>query len=237
MPDLRLHKDDLKASLPPLLTALAYGVVLLGEGTLFGYTGQELRLLLQVEFLVIHSFPFLCIFAWMGGEGTRHPLTKGAGGKPIHWRMAFWGMLALYVLMALSMGGMGLVYFLVATAATYPVFLGFGRAVQTPRDLPRMTVPPVGPWPSLGPRDKEEWLRLGSSWIACFILYLSFLGFFDLPNNVDDWRAEPSTYKAGLAYFLSLALMELFGVHAKMARWVKVTAEKAKPPEGSQGPR
>jgi hypothetical protein len=214
MPDVHLHKEDLKTSLPAFLTAAAYGLCLFFPFSQ-GLLGHDLKVLLQIEFLVIHSFVFLALFAWMAGEGSRHRALAGKGGDPAAWRWAFWGMLSLYVLASLSVSWKGPLYFLAATAATYPVFLGIGSGAArsegfhgTLRERSRLRLAPAG----LG-----DWLRLGSIWLFSIVTYLSLIGLFDLSNSVDQWRAEPATYQAGLAYFLGLGLLEAFGAHGKIA--------------------
>jgi len=230
MPDIHLHQEDLKASLPAFLTALAYGAALYGMDSFLGVTGRELKVLLQVEFLVIHSFPFLCVFAWMGGEGARTPRMGAKAGNPKHWKAAFWGMLALYLLVALSMGWMGPIYFLVATATTYPLFLGLGRTTPGTMEVPGTTPTVRPPLFRLSPKDQEDWWRLGSNWVTCFILYIVLISFFDLSNNVDHWRAEPRTYWAGLGYFVALGILELWGFHDRMVRILKRLQAMTQPP-------
>jgi hypothetical protein len=231
MPDIHLHKEDLKASLPAFLTAFAYGVVLFGLDWVPGITGEDLTLLLQVEFLVIHSFPFLAIFSWAGRPEGKDPALLKTMGNPKAWRAAFWGFLCMYVLVALSMGWKGPFYFFAATAATYPLFLGLRAGSQEVPCLPGLTTTVKMPILQFSPVDRESWARLGSAWLACFILYLAFTGFFDLSNNVDEWDAEWITYQAGFWYFLSLGVLEMMGVHGKLAKWAKVMYEKSQPPK------
>jgi hypothetical protein len=75
-----------------------------------GFTPEQLAKLMQIELLVIHSFPFMAIVA-MGKP-------KKKSGKIIQW-CVFWGLLSVYIYLAFKMGFASVLVFLGLTLATY----------------------------------------------------------------------------------------------------------------------
>lgn len=110
---LRLRKN-IVAALPNLLFALLYAVNIYKELTVLGLTSRMLKLMMELEFLVIHSFPFLALCAILPGDTEKQR-------KFLRW--GFWGLLCLYLFAAGDMGGFcGVVLFAGLTFSTY---LGF----------------------------------------------------------------------------------------------------------------
>jgi len=95
--------------------AAAYArVILQGQG-LVGLGPDRLTRLMQIEFLVIHSFPFLGLIALVRPTAWRH--------RAIQWS-AFGGLLSIYLWMAFTEGGWESVLTLLGlTLATYVGFL------------------------------------------------------------------------------------------------------------------
>ncbi|MEK6742434.1 MAG: hypothetical protein AABZ15_02440 [Nitrospirota bacterium] len=107
-----LNGRNFAAALPNLLFALLYALNIYEKVTVLGLTSRMLKLMMELEFLVIHSFPFLAFFA-IGNRSKQHTF----------FRWGFWGLLCLYLIMAGSMGGFwGIVVF---AALTFSTYLGF----------------------------------------------------------------------------------------------------------------
>lgn len=102
------------AAVPDGLLIAAY-VAAYYEGTeLFGLSARWLSELMQIEFLVIHSFLFLGLIALPKADTKKEKITQ--------WS-AFFVFLSGYLLFASSAGWAGIGAFLGATAATYFGFL------------------------------------------------------------------------------------------------------------------
>lgn len=100
------------AGLPELFVGLQFLVLAGGGKPLFGAGARELTLLMQVEFLVLHSMAFL---GWVA-------LWRPADGKARQTRaVVFWVLFALYCAAALSQGWR---YFLLFFGLTFVTYLG-----------------------------------------------------------------------------------------------------------------
>ena len=109
-----LQNRNIAAALPNLLFALMYALNIYGKVTVLGLTPRMLKLMMELEFLVIHSFPFLVLFAILPGNTEK---------QRKFFRWGFWGLLCLYVLAAGDIGGIwGVIVFAGLTFSTY---LGF----------------------------------------------------------------------------------------------------------------
>jgi len=109
-----LQGRNIAAALPNLLFALIYILNISQKVTVLGLTARMLKVMMELEFLVIHSFPFLVLFAILPGNTEK---------QRRFFRWGFWGLLCLYLLMANKMGGFwGVVVFACLTFSTY---LGF----------------------------------------------------------------------------------------------------------------
>lgn len=95
-----------------LLTAATYGSALGTGRPWFGFTREWLTVMMQIEFLVIHSFAFLMLIAWFQPKTRRLRVARWA---------VFLAFSALYLYAALtSAGGWASVgTFLGLTAVTY----------------------------------------------------------------------------------------------------------------------
>jgi hypothetical protein len=199
------RRENFWAGLPPLVTALTYTLVLtLGP---LGFLGEDFRVLLQVEFLVIHSFPFLGGFIFLRKVLETKNKKEGKDSNPVFLNFFFWGLLVLYVGVSFTLGWRGPIYFFAATLATY---LGF--------------------W--LKRFDPLAMYHLAGRWVACFFFYFVFISVFDLSNSVSLWRVEAKTFRMGLFYFLVLGLLECFGfydwVEWKIRKIIKDTTSVGK---------
>ena len=101
------------AGLPELLVGLHFLAVVNRWDSPFAVKPRDLTLLMQVEFLVIHSTAFL------GFVGLWRP--ENAAGRKTR-AVAFWGLFGLYCLMA---GSQGSKYLLVFFGLTFVTYLGF----------------------------------------------------------------------------------------------------------------
>ena len=141
--------------------------------------------LMQIEFLVIHSFPFITIVALLRPSTPRGRVLQ---------RIAFFGLLGLYLLGASTAGGWrGVLIFAALTLATYAGFLLYWtRGAQI--------------------------LRLGFRWLVSFILFLILAGITRMPESVNEWNQASEVCRFGFFYFLALGLLEGVGVY--QARWI-----------------
>lgn len=102
---------NIVAALPGLLFALLYFLGAYKKLTFFGMTPVMLKRMMAIEFLVIHSFPFLVFFAIF-------PVIAEKQRRNFQW--IFWGMLCFYLIMAFSLGRFwGVVVFAGLTFSTY----------------------------------------------------------------------------------------------------------------------
>jgi len=219
MPDIVLRRDHLLAAWPALLTALAYALLLSPFHPFPGMGGRELTTLFQIEFLVMLSFLFLAITGGIGWGGWASFRDKsGRTLDPKYPRRLFWGLLAVYLLASFSMGWAGPLYFLAATSATYPVFLGFTSKPSFFRGASPQVLTPLAGTATPDPLpDLSSWVQLGARWLLSFILYMACVSFADLSSNVDDWRPDAHTYWGGALYFAGLGSVELSGLYNRLA--------------------
>jgi hypothetical protein len=117
------------SALPGLLLGLAYGWPQSGLPGLFGLSRNDLTHMVQLEFLVIHSFPFLAII------GLLRPANSY-----VRWyrRIMFGGLVCFYIILARSMHGWpGVFMFAGLTMATY---LGFFLHITKPRIVNQLVI-------------------------------------------------------------------------------------------------
>lgn len=120
---------SIHAALPSLLFALLYALNIYAKVSILGLDSRMLKLMMELEFLVIHSFPFLALFAVL--SGTREKQSKC-------FRWAFWAMLCLYIFMSGKIAGFwGVVVFAGLTLSTY---LGFFFRMYTKQAMTELTV-------------------------------------------------------------------------------------------------
>lgn len=102
---------DLNSALPNLVLGSCYALTAFRGITLPFMDRHWLGTMMGIEFLVIHSFPFMMLI------GSAHPPTEQ--GEKCR-QVAFWGLLGLYVIMAAKMGGLpAIITFASLTVATY----------------------------------------------------------------------------------------------------------------------
>jgi hypothetical protein len=118
-------------------------------------------------------------------------LWKPADDKGRQTRaVAFWGVFGLYCVMAASQG---LQYFLVFFGLTFVTYLGLFMN-----------------W-----RSESALLQLGARWGIGLVVFLTAVGVFGTPKNVSEWTGRASVVRAGAAYFLVLAAIELSGLYLR----------------------
>lgn len=124
-----LQGRNIAAALPNLLFALIYALNIYGKVTVLGLTSRMLKLMMELEFLVIHSFPFLVLFAILPGNTEK---------QRKFFRWGFWALLCLYVLAAGDIGGIwGIIVFAGLTFSTY---LGFFFRMYTEQAMVELAV-------------------------------------------------------------------------------------------------
>jgi hypothetical protein len=111
---MKNYWKGITSSVPNLFISLCYILTVLYGTAIMGFTRGQLAKLMQIEFLVIHSFPFMAIVA-MGKP-------KNKSGKIMQW-CVFWGLLSVYIYLAFKMGFASVLIFLGLTLATYLGFL------------------------------------------------------------------------------------------------------------------
>jgi hypothetical protein len=103
----------LKAALPNLVLAGIYGLARFMNIFFPGISPSWLGKMMGIEFLVIHSFPFMMLF---GTGKNKLPLTAS--------KVVFWFLFVVYFLFALKMAGpAGVLAFGTLTVTTYLGFL------------------------------------------------------------------------------------------------------------------
>jgi hypothetical protein len=100
--------------LPDLFVLTTFITVFTSDNELFGIDKAHLRKLMQMEFVVLHSFAFVALFAFPRVDRLIERLIQGAIVS---------ALLFMYCAMALSEGWEGLCIFVGATFATYFGFL------------------------------------------------------------------------------------------------------------------
>jgi hypothetical protein len=181
------------AALPNLALAGIYALTLFRGVTVFGLTAHWLTVLMGIEFLVIHSFPFMMFIA-----AAKPPEPAGKRCQ----KALFWGLLSLYLLGALKMGGVaGLVSFVSLTITTY---LGY---------LLRMTSP-------------EATAQLVARWAASTLVFMFGAAVMRMPESVEEWFGERRTLYYGMLYFALLGLFEWRGIYSSL--WISRAWQKLK---------
>jgi hypothetical protein len=176
---------NIAAAVCSLLLAAGYASLKYEHRPLLGMGWHGMGQLMQIEFLVIHSFPFITVVALL-----RPSTPKGKMFR----RIAFWGLLILYISGAYSMGGWwGILTFAGLTLATYLGFL-----LHMTRGL--------------------EILRLGFRWLVSFVLFLVLAGFTRMPEAVESWSDTSKVYAFGFYYFLILGVLEWIGFY--QTQWI-----------------
>jgi hypothetical protein len=108
-------RANIQAALPNLLLAGLYAFAAFGRITLPFMDRRWLGALMGIEFLVIHSFPFMMLI------GSVRPRDDGARKCR---SAAFWGLFAVYFLFAAQLAGAaGVLAFAGLTVATYLGYL------------------------------------------------------------------------------------------------------------------
>lgn len=107
---------NIEGALPNLILAALYALAAFRGTTLPFLDRHSLGSLMGIQFLVIHSFPFMMFFALFAQQ------AQGRGRSC--WNGVFWGMFFIYFLFAADMGGLpGVVGFASLTVATYLGYL------------------------------------------------------------------------------------------------------------------
>jgi hypothetical protein len=136
---------------------------------------------MQAEFLVIHSMAFLGLLALWKPKDAKQAQTRA---------VAFWGLFALYLLLAWKAGPHQLATFAGLTFVTYlGLFLNW--------------------------RSESALVQLGARWFVGFVLFIAALQIFGAPKNASQWAGRASVVHAGALYFLALALVELSGFYLR----------------------
>src|SRR3989339_472188 len=124
-----LFWKNFTSALPMFLLAAAYMVPYSRLVDILELGHGRLGRLMEIEFLVIHSFPFLAFI------GLAHPETKRLQIIRI---IGFWGLLAIYIVFAFSMDGWsGIFTFAGLTLITY---VGFFLRITGPKLVAQLAV-------------------------------------------------------------------------------------------------
>jgi len=116
-------------SLPNFLMALAFMFPSSSLTKFLALSRTQLGDLMEIEFIVIHSFPFIVMFYFWKPEKKWHRV-----GRVI----AFWGLLGLYIMMtSQTYGFWGLAVFCGLTMTTY---IGFLLRITSPKRLTQLFV-------------------------------------------------------------------------------------------------
>jgi len=117
------------AALPGFLLGLAFCWPFSGFPKAFGLGYKDLAHMVQLEFLVIHSFPFLAIVG----------LTQPANPTVRWWRrIMFWLLVFFYIALAKAMyGWLGVFLFAGLTVTTY---LGFFLRITKPKVINQLVI-------------------------------------------------------------------------------------------------
>jgi hypothetical protein len=180
-----IYWKNILSAFPCFLMFLLYAGWAGWLNRLTGMEREELSLVMGIEFIVIHSFPFIFLIA----------LAKPAA---IKWKIArwigFWGMLAFYIWMAYYQYKFwGLISFLGVTLVTY---IGFLLRLNSPR----LTVQLVARWiftfvaylVSMGtsgmPENVSDWGSSGNIFIfgMMFFLFVGFLEWTGIYQRIAD---------------------------------------------------
>ena len=175
---------DVNSALPNLVLGSCYALTAFTGVTLPFMDRHWLGLMMGIEFLVIHSFPFMMLI------GSASSLT---GRATTCRQVAFWGLFCIYYAMAASMGGLAaVVTFASLTVATY---LGY---------LLRRTSPgAVG--------------QLAMRWGLSVLVFMITATATGMPEDVEEWFDHTRVLHFGMAYFLSLGLLEISGIYQMRA--------------------
>lgn len=124
-----LFWKNLTSALSLFLLAAAYMVPYSRLVDILGLGHGRLGRLMEIEFLVIHSFPFLAFIGLAKPETKRLQILRIIG---------FWGLLAIYIVFAFSMDGWaGIFTFLGLTLVTY---VGFFLRITEPKLAAQLAV-------------------------------------------------------------------------------------------------
>ncbi len=173
-------RNRLLPALTTLLIALAYLLALRGLW-LPGVSGDWLSLLVKVEFLVIHSFPFLALITL--------PRLKWRRWRIFQWFLfVTWMCLYLAFAVADESGLAGIAAFLVATAGTYLGFLlRWSDARRIAALAKRWLMSFILFMAAAGIAGSEDW-RLSSALLLHGLLYFAAVGLLEASGLYDrDW--------------------------------------------------
>jgi hypothetical protein len=173
-------RNRLLPALTTLLIALAYLLALQGV-RLPGVSGEWLSLLVKVEFLVIHSFPFLALITL--------PRLKWRRWRIFQWFLFItWMCLYLAFAVADESGLAGTTAFLVATAGTYLGFLLRWTYIRRIAALARRwLVSFILFMAAAGIAGSEDW-RFSRALLLHGLLYFAAVGLLELSGLYDrEW--------------------------------------------------
>jgi hypothetical protein len=173
-------RNRLLPALTTLLIALAYLLTLWGIA-LPGVSGEWLSLLVKVEFLVIHSFPFLALITL--------PRLKWRRWRIFQWFLfVTWMCLYLAFAVADESGLAGIAAFLVATAGTYLGFLLRWTDIRRIAALAkRWLVSFILFMAAAGIAGSEDW-RFSRALLLHGLIYFAAVGLMELSGLYDrDW--------------------------------------------------
>jgi hypothetical protein len=174
------RRKRLLPAVTTLLIALAY-LLALQDVWLPGVTGEWLSLLVKVEFLVIHSFPFLALITL--------PRLKWRRWRIFQWFLfVTWMCLYMGFAVADESGLAGIAAFLVATAGTY---LGFLLRWSDVRRIAQLALRWLTSFilfmAAAGIAGTKDW-RLSPEVLLQGLLYFTALGLLELSGLYDrDW--------------------------------------------------
>lgn len=188
----------LAGALPDLFLALQFLMVMVRGQPFLGADVRGLTGLMRVEFLVIHSTAFLGALALWKTQTVGQARARTVG---------FWGLFALYILLALKGGLLQLAAFLFLTVSTY---LGLFLNWRSPSVV----------------------VQLGVRWVVGFLIFIVVVGVLGTPKDVDRWVGNGQVMLAGLVYFAAIGLVELSGFYLRFiprhARFILDAVAKGK---------
>ena len=117
------------SALPLFLLAAAYMVPYSRLVTLLELGHGRLGRLMEIEFLVIHSFPFLVIIGLLRPETKKLRIIRTLG---------FWGLLAIYIIFAFTMDGWAGIF--TFTGLTLVTYVGFFLRITEPKLVAQLVV-------------------------------------------------------------------------------------------------
>lgn len=141
----------------------------------------DLFLALQFLMVTVRGQPFLGALALWKTQTPGQARTRA---------VCFWGLFALYVLLAMKGGLMQLAAFLFLTVSTY---LGLFLNWRSPSAL----------------------VQLGVRWVVGFAIFILVVGVLRTPKDVDRWAGNADVMLAGVVFFALAGLVELSGFHLR----------------------